>query len=408
MKLAEIFKSGMVLQRDQQITFWGENDSLREVVVRISGVEVAKEKIAGGRFAISIPPQRTAWNETIEFVEDDIVLERLDNVKIGEVWLCGGQSNMELNITYDELYKKLKKSDLSKNIFFYETPKRYAPGMESIQKIRAQGQWYPCNKDTLEQWASVPYHFANKLALEMPDCPIGVVSCNMGGSNLLCWLPREIIEEEQQLSKFYEAYVEHCKSLNMESYQNKFYDSLLKQDTGLIGLFGKMYMKGKFPKWFLDMQWKNNTEALVSQQAYGPWDSMRPGGLYEYMLQPLFGFCFRGTIWYQGESEAKSDRVDIYTHTMKLLVERWRKDFDSNFPFVVVVLPRFEKDILDNGVLFPEIRRQQRELPNHISNLYVIEEYESGMPYNIHSTKKRPIGEALARECLHQIYKISK
>ena len=401
MKLAEIFSNGMVLQREKELVFWGENDRPRDITVQISGIEITSEQIDPGRFEIHIPPQKTSWGEIIEFVESGSVVARVENVKFGEVWLAGGQSNMELCITYDEEYKRLKKVNLSDRIFFYEAPKRYAP----TAPIEEQGQWYPCNQATLDQWAAVPYYFANKLSEENPDCPIGIVSCNMGGSNLLCWLPEEVLLGDDLLRPFYDAYTEHCQGLNMTAYEEQYLETQKKQTSGMMGLFGKLYMHGKFPGWMLERLWQGKQEPQVSQTKYGPWDNCRPCGLYENLLRPLFGFVFRGVIWYQGESEAKSDRAPLYTHTMKLLVECWRKDFGAHLPFVTVVLPKFEKDILDNGVLFPEIRRQQRELPRHIQQLYTIEEYESGMPYNIHSTKKRPIGEALVKAAMEQIYK---
>ena len=81
-----------------------------------------------------------------------------------------------------------------------------------------------------------------------------------------------------------------------------------------------------------------------------------------------------------------------------------REKLEKDLPFIVVVLPAFESDIIDNGVLFPEIRRQQRELPKYIENLFAIEDYDSGSSHNVHSPKKRPIGEKLALSAFENIY----
>ena len=89
---------------------------------------------------------------------------------------------------------------------------------------------------------------------------------------------------------------------------------------------------------------------------------------------------------------------------MELLVSHWRKVLGAQLPFLMVVLPRFECDILDNGVLFPEIRRQQRALPEQIDGLYAVEDYESGTAYNVHSPNKRSIGEKLAQESVKVVY----
>ena len=190
----------------------------------------------------------------------------------------------------------------------------------------------------------------------------------------------------------------------MEKYKEELLEKANRKKSFLLKAGGDMYMKGRFPSFLSKSVWKNNQKPLESQKDYLPWDAMRPCGLYEYMFRNIEGFVFKGVIWYQGESEARSDRAPLYTYTMQLLVKTWREKLEKELPFITVVLPDFTCDIIDNGVLFPEIRRQQKELPEHIENLYSIEDYESGTPYNIHSPNKRPIGEKLALSALKNVY----
>ena len=404
MKLAEIFQDGMVLQRDYELHFFGENEIERVVTVQIDGMEAVKVNIPAGSFSITIPPQKTAWNATIEFVDKNGVLITLRHIRFGEVWLAGGQSNMELPMLYDREFRRLKKAKLSERIFFYEVPKRYAPIPET-RKINKQGRWLPCTPETLDRWAAVPYYFANQLSDLLPDCPIGVVSCNFGGSNLLCWLPKEIVEGDAALRPFYRAYEEHCSQLDRAEYEAHFLSDLsAREKPGFRRLVGEMYLRGKFPPIISRMRWKGNQEPLPSQKDFGPWDSNRPCGLYESMFSTIIGTVFRGVIWYQGESEANAERAPLYTHTMELLVSHWRKVLGAQLPFMTVVLPRFECDIMDNGVLFPEIRNQQRALPEQIDNLYTVEDFASGTAYNVHSPHKRGIGEKLAQESVKVVY----
>ena len=405
MKLGEIFKDNMVLQRNEEVVFYGENDKERKIRIELSGKVIKEQTIIEGRFSIVIPAHGTSFKETIRFWEENSLLVELKNVKFGEVWLAAGQSNMELPIRYDREYKKLKKNKLPGNIYYYEVPKRYAPIMPHSDVLEKQGTWYGCNRDVLDQWAGVPFYFASKLSQLIPDCPIGIVSCNYGGSNLLCWLPEEKISNDEHLRRFYDAYQQKCSSVDMKEYEKGFLEEAEKRNKNLLfKIGGDLYMKGKIPAFLIKKMWKNHQEPLQSQKEFMPWDAMRPSGLYDYMFQNIEGFAFKGVIWYQGESEARSDRVPLYTSTMKLLVDTWREKLEKDLPFIVVVLPAFESDIIDNGVLFPEIRRQQRELPKYIENLFAIEDYDSGSSHNVHSPKKRPIGEKLALSAFENIY----
>ena len=404
MKLNEVFKDNMVLQRNEEIAFFGENEKERTVRIEVSGRKVKESSLTKGTFKIIIPAQKTSWKETVSFYEDNELLLELKDVKFGEVWLAGGQSNMELPMTYDHEYKSLKRNKLPEGIFFYEVPKRYAPVMIDSSGLEKQGIWYDCNKGTLALWPAVPFYFAAKLSEKMPDCPIGIVSCNYGGSNMLCWLPEEQIVNDEKLAGFYDAFEQICASVDMEKYKEELLEKANRKKSFLLKAGGEMYMKGRFPSFVSRNLWKNNQKPLESQKDYLPWDAMRPCGLYEYMFRNIEGFVFKGVIWYQGESEARSDRAPLYTYTMQLLVKTWREKLEKELPFITVVLPAFTCDIIDNGVLFPEIRRQQKELPEHIENLYSIEDHESGTPYNIHSPNKKPIGEKLALSALKNVY----
>ena len=164
MKLNEVFKDNMVLQRNEEIAFFGENEKERTVRIEVSGRKVKEASLVKGTFKINIPAQKTSWKETVSFYEENDLLLELKDVKFGEVWLAGGQSNMELPMTYDREYRSLKRNKLPEGIFFYEVPKRYAPVMVDSSALEKQGIWYDCNKETLELWPAVPFYFATKLS----------------------------------------------------------------------------------------------------------------------------------------------------------------------------------------------------------------------------------------------------
>ncbi|MBQ8995281.1 MAG: hypothetical protein IJ091_05660 [Oscillospiraceae bacterium] len=98
-RLADIFTNGMTLQREKEIRIWGTTDVAQTVEVTLNGRSILEGEKIEGEFTLVLPPQDAEENAVLSIIGTDIV--ELTNVDIGEVWVAGGQSNMEFLLRYD-------------------------------------------------------------------------------------------------------------------------------------------------------------------------------------------------------------------------------------------------------------------------------------------------------------------
>lgn len=241
--LPNIFGDNMVLQRNSEVKIWGwanpkeeikltsgwNNQEYKTIANNQAKWELTiKTPEAGGPFTISIK----GYNEVI-----------LKNILIGEVWLCSGQSNMEMSASWgidngDEEVKNAKDF----NIRFFTVSKSTA----TTPQNNVLGNWVESTPETMKYFSAVGYFFAKRLREDLKNVPIGLISSNWGGTPAEIWMPEEVVNNDSVL-------LENAKKLN--------------------------------------------------EQEYGP---HQPGRAYNAMISPITGFKIAGTLWYQGESNVGS------------------------------------------------------------------------------------------------------
>jgi sialate O-acetylesterase len=241
--LPNIFSDNMVLQRNSEVKIWGwanpkeeiklvsgwNNQEYKTVANNQAKWEITiKTPEAGGPFTISIK----GYNEVI-----------LKNILIGEVWLCSGQSNMEMSASWgiDDGEEEAKNA-ANPNIRFFTVPKLTA---ESPQN-NFLGNWTESTPETMKYFSAIGYFFAKRLREDLKNVPIGLISSNWGGTPAEIWMPEDVVNNDPLL-------LENAKKLN--------------------------------------------------EQEYGP---RQPGRAYNAMIYPIVGFKIAGTLWYQGESNVGS------------------------------------------------------------------------------------------------------
>ncbi|WP_343618190.1 sialate O-acetylesterase [Flavobacterium sp.] len=241
--LPNIFGDNMVLQRNSEVKIWGWGNPKEEIKL-VSGWNnqeystvasnqakwelTIKTPEAGGPFTISIK----GYNEVV-----------LKNILIGEVWLCSGQSNMEMSASWgiDNGDEEVKNA-ANPNIRFFTVPKLTATSPQN----NLLGNWTESTPETMKYFSAVGYFFAKRLREDLKNVPIGLISSNWGGTPAEIWMPEEVINSDPIL-------LENAKKLN--------------------------------------------------EQEYGP---HQPGRAYNAMIHPIAGFKIAGTLWYQGESNVGS------------------------------------------------------------------------------------------------------
>ena len=189
-RLPPIMSSNMVLQQNSQATLWGWADPSERFTITCSWKTTVDSVTAfnSGKWKakISTPAAGGPFTITIKGRINTIVLE---NILIGEVWVCSGQSNMEMSNT-KQIQDELPNSK-NDNIRFFTVAKKTS----SYPQDHADGQWVSCNEETLRRFSAAGYFFGKKLNTDL-NVPIGLIQSAWSGTPVELWEPSEVIDSD--------------------------------------------------------------------------------------------------------------------------------------------------------------------------------------------------------------------
>lgn len=237
-KLPKIFQSHMVLQRDKPVSIWGWAEAGEKIRVDFKGKSYSTVASPDGKWKTEIPAQPAGGPYTLTIQGQNTIV--LEDVLMGDVWLCGGQSNMQWSLGQTG-YTETDSSLLTANQIRLLT---VIPGMDyqPAEDINTFG-WLPLSMENLRNFSAVAYHFG-KLLHKNLDVPIGLVSDNLGATTIETWMSNEA------LLKFPQFYDEMKTSALLNKSFNR-----LQHDFDLIKAgWEKEYLKndpGITGKWFL-------------------------------------------------------------------------------------------------------------------------------------------------------------
>lgn len=373
---ARIFGSHMVLQCDAPIRIWGRAEEGDPVKITLDRETVKTKTNDSGDWSVIFSPRKASF-QPITLQINDI---RFDDILIGEVWICSGQSNMEFPLSRTKnstnLLQKANVDGLrfcshgglslvAKNGFLQKELDRC-----NVQEF-FRAQWVSSQSDSAAGTSAVAWVFGRGLFGGL-DVPVGIIQVAVGGSAMNNWIPPEAARTNLLTASLYEkdwlsnkdVYINH-RNRARDAFQN-----VLKP--------GEAYIIGKTPyRWMCE-----------------------PGFLFEAGIAPLKGLAFRGVVWYQGESDTWSDSIiEKAPGLFSLLVNSWRQYFsEGDFPFIYVQLPGH------NARLWPPFREMQRDAEQTLPNTAMVVTIDLGEPKNVHPRDKQPVGERVLRMALKQAY----
>ncbi|MBK1854893.1 hypothetical protein JO972_07975 [Verrucomicrobiaceae bacterium 5K15] len=355
LKLAGMFASNMVLQRNTEAPIWGSAKPGAKVEIQPSWSRSAIKAVADrdGKWSAKLQTPKASTGLSIEVTSGDDSV-KLKNVLSGEVWICSGQSNMQWKMRGfgPDYFKEDVEKAKYPNIRFCDVPQIIA--LEEQDDVRAR--WTVCNPNSVLSFSAVAYFFGSRLHQEL-DVPIGLVSTNWGGSAIEGWIRSDLLAEE------------------LKGY---------KQQTA------------KYP------EWKRKLGVLHRRSGKKPkgLNQSAPSVLYNSMIKPLIPFAFRGVIWYQGESNVK--RPYEYAKLFPLMINDWRKQWgQGDFPFYFVQIAPYQyKHEPYPAALLREAQLKALSVPN----TGMVVTMDVGNVTNIHPKDKKPVGERLALLALARDY----
>jgi len=347
-KLAALFTDGMVLQQQTTVPVWGWDKSGAHVTITTSWNKKLYNAIAdaSGKFLVKIATPVYGGPYQVTISDGKPVV--LSNVLIGEVWICTGQSNMEMPVKGfkgQPLYGSTEAilNSKNKNIHVYTVPHSSKTTLQTDSKT---SKWLEADPESISNFSATGYYFG-KLLNKMLDVPIGLINCSYSGSSIQAWMDPETL---------------------------------------------KAFPEIKIPA---------ATDSIKEI-------SRTPTTLYNGMLAPVIGYGIKGAIWYQGESNY--DNPDQYAKLFERMVKVWRTQWgEGEFPFYYAQiapydyaqLPPYNKGGKYNSAYVRDVQRKEADIiPN--SGMAVL--MDIGESFTIHPPHKQQGGERLAYLALGKTY----
>ena len=374
-KLAPIFSDHMVLQRDQPLPVWGAATPGARVEVKLPGQSKSGVADAQGQWKVVLDPLQTGAALEIEITGEGKT-RKLNDVSVGEVWLCSGQSNMERQVRYT--------NDKDETLAAAGDPqlRLFTASHDAAQKRDGvfSGTWTSATPASVIDFSAVAYHFGRELRREL-NVPVGLVSDNIGGSTIQSWTPVEATRANPVTAP---VLADDWTPWIKEHYA---YDDQME-----------IWMKAA-----KETSAKGLPDPPRPQWPAIPFRWNKPGFLYQTMITPLIPFAMRGVIWYQGEANAP--RAAQYRTAFPVMIEAWRKAWQKpDWPFLWVQLPNFKAVKPEPSESdWAELREAQAKtlsLP-HTGMATTIELGEAG---DIHPQNKTDVAHRLALVALAQVY----
>lgn len=398
LETAAIFSDNMVLQRNKIIRVFGKAKEGSRITVSMLG-KTAKAVCRNGEWMAYLPEFEAVQNAEME-ISDGSESIRFTGIDIGEVWLAGGQSNMELELQNAEGGQEiLKHGEELNRIRFYYTPK-VAYECEELWEAERAARWESFSEKEAAKWSAVGFFFARELAEKMPGVTIGIIGCNWGGTSASAWMSREALMEQDVTKSYVEEYeASDCVKKSREEQIKEYKEYLLYHadwETKAAAIYEKEPM----------MPFDKVQELIGVCQYPGPMNCAnftRPSGLYEVMLKKAAPYSLRGFIYYQGESD--DHKPDSYYALFARMIRQWREEWqEDTLPFLMVQLPmhRYQHDPDTKNWCI--IREAQMKAYDTVKNTGVAVIIDCGEFHEIHPKNKKPVGKRLALQALYQVY----
>ena len=371
-KVANVFGSHMVLQRHQQNPIWGTANVEEKITVSIAGQlhkTVANRK---GEWRIQLDAMKAGGPyKMIVEGENKIVFE---DILIGEVWICTGQSNMQWSV---ENSNHAELEMLSANYPKIRLMSIPLVGVSEPQTDIKETNWVACSSETIPKFSAAGYFFGRRLH-QILDVPIGLINASWGASSLESWIPRDAIEKKYKHKEFLEDWDWRI---------NQFTDQMLIDYTKEYKAWEKAGKPGQ--------KMRPPRDIRIGQN--------RPANAYNGVIHPIIGYGIKGSIWCQGESNL--GRGDQYSDLFPIMINSWRERWkQGDFPFYWIQIASMkEPDIEPTESSWAELREGMSKTLS-LPNTGEVISMDVGEGNDIHYRNKQEMGNRLARLALDDTY----
>ncbi len=383
-KVPTLFSDHMVLQREKPIRIWGRADPGEAVIVSLNGESARTKASRKGNWRLELPAMDAGGPYVLQIQGNNKLL--FSDVLIGEVWVASGQSNMvmQVNRSTNADLKELtanRRPDIRFNMVRND-------GSQEPQ-YETDNVWIEISPDTISEVSAVAYSFAETLH-DTLNVPVGIIENAWGGSSAEAWVPRDVIAADPGLKSIHQEWLEIEDGYDFDA-------ELASYET-------------RRERWQQAAKEARTKGETVPRAPRKPQNRMigqhRPANLWNARVLPIAPIAMRGTIWYQGESNASSiERAIQYEHLFSTLITEWRKLWNYNFPFYFVQLADFrDESLFGEEESWPYLRNSQTNVMQKMLSTGQAVITDIGENKDIHPKQKEEVGRRLARWALNRDY----
>jgi sialate O-acetylesterase len=377
-QIASPFTSHMVLQCDQKVPVWGTAEPGEKVTVEFAGQKKLVKAGTDGKWRADLDAMAVSAEGRVLTVSGSHTAQpiKLDDVLVGEVWLCSGQSNMDFTVAKTEKYYFAGVTNEAAEVaaanyprirmFSGEWTRSYTP-CNTIA-----GTWKVCTPENVREFSAIGYFFARDLQKEL-NVPIGILTLTYGASTAQAWIRREAIAANPKLKPALDEFDAKAKAHVPPTGDE------LKQWQAAVD---QAKAAGNRPP----RRPKPNPDQ----------DQHNPTVLFNGMIAPVVPCAVRGVLWYQGESITPPK--ELFPLWNETLITDWRKLWGRELPFYFCQLAALRNSSND-----PQVREWQAAalaVPKTAMAVTI----DIGDEKNVHPKDKQDVGDRLTRIALANVY----
>ena len=392
-KLASPFTDHMVLQCDKKVPVWGTADPGENVIVEFAGQKKSVKAGVDGKWRVNLDSMHASdESQTLTVTgssSNDTI--KCEDVLVGEVWLCSGQSNMDFTVAKTTKHYFAGVNNETQEVAAANYPyirmftgdwrRSYEP------QSTVPGTWLVCTPENAREFSAIGYFFARDMQKEL-KVPFGIITESFGASTAEAWVSRDALAAKPQLKPLLERF-----DTNVAAYKANPPD-----------------MTAAMKKW---------EEAAAKAKAAGKTAPRKPGDpnptqdqhnptvMFNGMIAPIIPFAIKGVLWYQAEAiSGGTNGYKLYPLLQATLIQDWRQRWgEGNFPFYICQLAPLKlwPNRPDTWYNNPDVREAQATVLS-IPNTGMAVTIDIGDPVNIHPKDKQDVADRLTRIALAKTY----
>jgi len=336
--VSNVFQTNMVLQRNKPVTIWGWADSGETVTVSFAGQTAETAAKADRSWKVTLEAMAANSTPQVMTIEGEDKTLTLENILVGDVWVLGGQSNMEFEIAkVDDGALEIVSANFPQ-IRLLSMPR--GKGFDSVRSFERlyewsswfgrhfrKGDWDVCSPETVKEFTAIGYIFGRRVHMAT-RVPIGLIDTSIGGTTVETWTPEAVLRQIQgrETREKLQQWQDKIASYDAQADLQKRIADYERRKQRLAEQGNPLPADSQPP----------------SDLRPGPAaDRNRPGYCYASVIRPLEGLSVKGAVFHQGFNNCfdGSAGARMYYQIFGKMIAAWRSAFnDAQMPFCIVSL----------------------------------------------------------------------